>query len=51
VAEGDGDRVPTAHQHTLDQRLAAIRVARHSGSLPVVPRSTENRLEPVSRFI
>ena len=34
MAEGDGDRVTAAHQDAFDERLAAVRVARHWGSLP-----------------
>ena len=37
VAEGDGDRVATAHQDALDEGLAAVGVARHGGSLPAAP--------------
>ena len=31
VAEGDGDRVATAHEDALDERLAAVGIAGHGG--------------------
>ncbi len=34
MAKGDRDRVPAAHEDALDQRLAAVGIARHAGSLP-----------------
>ena len=34
MAQGDGDRVAAAHQHTLDQGLAAVGEAGHARSLP-----------------
>ena len=34
AAEGDGDRIATAHQDALDEGLSAVGVARHRRSLP-----------------
>ena len=49
MAQGDRDRVATAHQDALDEGLAAVGVAGHAGSLPGAARGRRAAADRIRR--